>query len=707
MNNEDMIRKIKEESGTAGVPACLTPDAVRQMLEEKGDLIRDRYKDDPDVPVPEEMSGEEEKITEMEEIRLRAAQKARRKRGMITALSLLAAGLLVFTGVRIWKGSRMGSAQAGAAAMEEAAMEETEVYESPAQEEMEKGGAGDAGEYDYLTPAADYEEIYETLKKKREELYVTNAAAGGYEAAKDAAAEAAPAAESAAAGGWSETNVRQEGVGESDIAVTDGSCIYTLNDDQTGILVTSAHGGDLARVSEIRPDLGSGSIREFYLQEDQLIVMAEYCRTSMSQTEEEEVFRLESEDETHVISYDISDREKPRETGTLRLDGYYRSARFHDGCAYILTASDRPLYTELEEKYDEKTFADRVIPKVNGAPVPAGSIYCRPDMSYTPALTVTGMDLKAPGEAVDAKVFLGWTSDYYVSGDAVYLEVVSWKGGRTATDIVKAVYEKGKIRPIACATVPGTLESSFSIDQSSDGYLRAAVTSRTDGNVTNGVYIFDQDMKPVGSLTGLAPGEEIQSARFLDHVLYLVTFRNTDPLFTIDLSDPEDPRLLGELKSPGFSDYLHFWGEDTLLGIGWDADEKDGDILGLKLTMFDISEPSAVREISTLTMENYWQCDGLYDYRMLLADPVKNLIGFEAGRETEEAEDAWEWKDEYHVFSFEDGRFEKLAALDLESSGIYYGARGLYIGDTFYLAAGRRILAFDMKNGFEKIGEIR
>lgn len=700
MNNEDMLRKIKEESGTCDVPSSLTPDAVRRMLEEKGDLIRDRYKDDPDVPVMEETGGEEEKIAETEEIRRRAAQKVRRKRGTITALSLLAAGILVFTGVRIWKGSRMGSHSAQEAA--EAAWEEAEIYESPAREEMKAGGGAAAEEYDYLTPASDYEEIYEALKKSRKALYVTN------EAAKDAVVEeAAPTSESAAAGGWSETNVREEGVGESDIAKTDGSCIYTLNDDQTGILVTSARGGDLERVSEIRPDLGSGSIREFYLQEDQLVVLAEYCRTTMTQAEDEEIFRLESEDETHVITYDISDREKPSETGTLKIDGYYRSARFHDGCAYILTASDRPLYAQLEEKYGEEDFADRVIPKVNGVPVPAGSIYCRPDMSYTPALTVTGMDLKAPGEAVDAKVFLGWTSDYYVSGDAIYLEVPSWKGGRSVTDIVKAVYEKGKIMPLACATVPGTLESSFSIDQSSDGYLRAAVTSRTDGNVTNGVYIFDRNMEPAGSLTGLAPGEEIQSARFLDQVLYLVTFRNTDPLFTVDLSDPEDPRLLGELKIPGFSDYLHFWGEDTLLGIGWDADEKNGDILGLKLTMFDISEPSAVREISTLTMENYWQCDGLYDYRMLLADPGKNLIGFEAGCEIEESEDSWEWKDEYHVFSFEDGKFEKLAALDLEACGIHYGARGLYIGDTFYLAAGRRILAFDMKDGFGKIGEIR
>ncbi len=702
MKSDDMIRKIKEESASAGVPESLSPEAVRQMLEANGSRIREAYKDDPDVPLMEEILPEEEKVADMEEIRLRSTEKGR-KRALISALSLLAAGILLFTGVRFWRGMRMGSSQAGGAMAEEAA----EVFESPAEAETEaKEQAKEApAKADYLTPAGDYEEIYKALRTGREALLVTNGVTDASAVPKEEAA--AESSEAAAGGGFSETNVREEGVGESDVALTDGSYIYTLSDDETGILITSASGGELERVSQIRPDLGSGSIREFYLQGDQLILMASYYKTSMSQADQADTFRLESVDETHVISYDLSDRENPVEKGRLKLDGYYRTARFNDGFAYILTTTDRPFFTALEERYEEETFADRVIPKVNGIPVPAGSIYCPPAANCMQALTVTGMDLKAPEEAVDAKVFMGWTSDYYVSENALYLEIPSWTGGRTVTDLVKVSYDRGRITPSAAATVPGTLESSFSIDQSSDGFLRAAVTGRTETNVSSGVYIFDEDMVLIGSLTGLAPGEEIQSARFLDDILYLVTFRNTDPLFSVDLSDPEDPRLLGELKIPGFSDYLHFWGEDTLLGIGWDADEKDGEILGLKLSMFDISDPADVSELSTLPMKNYWQCDGLYDYRMLLVDPSRNLIGFEAGRETEEEEDAWHWKNEYHVFAFEDGKFEKLASLDLEECGIPYGARGLYIGDTFYLAGGSRILAFDMKNGFEKTGEIR
>lgn len=701
MKSEDMIRKIQEEGKDVQVPGSLTPEAVRRMLEEKGDLIREDYKDDPDVP-----SWEEEKIPEAEEARRRFLERARRRKGLAAAVSLLAAGILLFTGIRFTGGIRMGSGGSSQAAGDAILSEEAEVLESPAQAEMKAGGAAAAGG-EYLTPAADYEEIYHALKAGRESFLKADGMKDGYDIPREEAAEAVPSAAESAAGGYSQTNVREEGVGESDTALTDGSYIYTLSEDGTEVFITSAREGDLGRAARIRPDLGSGSIREFYVQGERLILLASYYKTSMTQTDQADTFSLESVDETHVISYDISDREKPAETGTLRLDGFYRTARFHDGFAYILTSSDRPLYASLGETYDGETFAEQVIPRVNGTPLPAGSIYCPEAVSHSPALTVTSMDLGAPGEAADAKAFLGWTSDFYVSPDAIYLEIPSRTGGRSVTDLVKIACDKGRIDPLAAASLPGSLESSFSIDQSSDGYLRAAVTSHSDGNVTSGVYIFDQDMNLTGSLTGLAPGEEIRSARFMDRILYLVTFRNTDPLFTIDLSDPEDPRLLGELKLPGFSDYLHFWGEGTLLGIGWDADEKDGQIRGLKLSMFDISDPLAVGHISSLVMKNYWQCDGLYDYRLLLADPGKNLIGFEAGCEREEEEDSWIWKNEYHVFSFKEGKFEKLAALDLESLGIPYGARGLYIGDTFYLTAGRRILAFDMKKGFEKVGEIR
>ena len=703
MNKDDMIRKIEEEAAGIEIPASLSPEAVRQMLEEKGSQIRETYKDDPDVPKEEETP-----VLSMEEVRRKAAARARRRKTLTLAVSLAAAALVLAAGVRFFR-PRMGSsapASAGDAVYEEAVMTEeaeAETFNAPAKGSLE----GSVKLSDYMTPAADYEEIYQAVREgqesAREVLDGVTAQAKEYEAVtEESPVENTAGAVTAA--DHSDTNIREEGVGEADRVKTDGSYIYSLSTDQTALVITAASGGDLSPVSEIRPDLGTGAIWEFYLSGDRLLLIGNYYKTSMIQTEED-TFSLTSLDQTHVITYDISDRKNPVQEGILTLDGYYNTIRFYDGFAYILTTAQSPFHTPLTERYEEEAFVDQAIPKVNGVPVAAGNIYCPGSIGPEPALTLTAMALDQPGQALDTKVFMGWTSDYYASKDAIYLEIPVWEGMGQMTNIVRISYEKGSITPVGVGTVPGYLESSFSIDQSSDGYLRAAVTSWTENGNTNGVYIFDRDMQLTGSLTGLAAGESIQSARFLEDILYLVTFRNTDPLFSIDVSDPKAPKLLGELKIPGFSDYLHFWGEKKLLGIGWDVDEETGETLGLKLSMFDISNPLSVKEEAVCKMANYWQCDGLYDYRQLLVDPGKNLIGFEAGCQVEKGDD-WEWKDTYHVFSYENGSFQEQATLDLQEMGAYLGGRGIYIGDTFYLVAGRRITAFDMQSGFKKIGSI-
>ena len=716
MNKDDMIRKIEEEAAGIEVPKSLSPEAVRQMLEAEGSRIRETYKDDPDVPdMNENTEGTgEEKVLTMEEARRKAADKERRKRNAVTVISLAAAALLLVTGVRFFGGRGMGNT-ASSASSEDIAYEETaaqEILEDTAGEAYASSGTGSFEGYsdlsDFMKPASGYEEIYEAVRKGQKERQdlVTNGIAGEakeYEKAGEVVEEAAAADMTA---DHSDTNVREEGVGESDTVKTDGRYIYSLTADQSALAITAASGGDLSFAGEIRPDLGTGSIREFYLSGDRLILIGSYYKSVMTQTEEENTFALTSLDQTHVITYDISDRENPRQKGLLTLDGYYNTTRFYDGFAYILTTADSPFHKVLSDTYDEKEFAAQAIPKVNGEPVAAKDIYCPGTVGMEPALTLTSMDLDQPDRAEDTKVFMGWTSDYYASKDSIYLEIPDWSDGGQLTNLVRIAYRKGSITPLAVGTVPGYLESSFSIDQSPDGYLRTAVTSWSERGQTNGVYIFDQNMQLTGSLTDLAPGEEIKSARFLDDILYLVTFRNTDPLFSIDVSDPSDPKLLGELKIPGFSDYLHFWGEDKLLGLGWDEDERTGETLGLKLSMFDISDPLSVSEAAVYKMKNYWQCDGLYDYRLLLADPEKNLIGFEAGCEIEEGEDEWDWKETYHVFSFENGKFTEKASLDLEEMGRYLGARGIYIGDTFYLVSGKKITAFDMKDGFKKIGQI-
>jgi uncharacterized secreted protein with C-terminal beta-propeller domain len=191
---------------------------------------------------------------------------------------------------------------------------------------------------------------------------------------------------------------------------------------------------------------------------------------------------------------------------------------------------------------------------------------------------------------------LGFSGEVYASKDNLYVtrpayeaRVGNW-GGELRTDIYKFSLGEDSVDFVARGDVPGHIHNSFSLDES-EGNLRIATTTSAGGN-SNNVFVLSQagdKLSTIGSLTGLAFSERIFSARYIDEVLYLVTFRQVDPLFTIDLSNPAQPKVAGELKIPGFSSYLHPIGNGKLLGIGRDADET-GRIRGLQVSLFDVSD---------------------------------------------------------------------------------------------------------------------
>ena len=198
---------------------------------------------------------------------------------------------------------------------------------------------------------------------------------------------------------------------------------------------------------------------------------------------------------------------------------------------------------------------------------------------------------------------------------------------------------------------------------------------------SNGLYILGKNLVLKGKIEGLAENESIYSARFLGDTGYFVTFRRTDPLFAVDLSNPEQPKVLGELKVSGFSDYLHGYGENRLLGIGMEADEDTGQQQGMKLSMFDLADPADVKEEARFRLENYNYSEALYNHREVLIDVEENLIGFSA-----DGSDNGNYWRRYLVFSYENGAFVKKMELDMEGEdGGYMRMRATFIGDTLYL----------------------
>ena len=227
------------------------------------------------------------------------------------------------------------------------------------------------------------------------------------------------------------------------------------------------------------------------------------------------------------------------------------------------------------------------------------------------------------------------------------------------------------------------------------------IPEETDG-LSNGLYILDENLEITGRLGGLAEGEQLYSARFLGDTAYFVTFRQTDPLFAADMSDPEKPRLLSELKVSGFSEYLHFYSGSLLFGLGCEADEETGEQQGLKLSMFDLSDSSALLEEARLVLSNYTYSPALYDHKSLLIDPEQNLIGFEAQGIIDGS-----FGQAYLLFSYENGEFvQRLEIVKNRDAGVYDSCRGTFIGDRFYLLIqDGRVQEYSLETG-ELTGEL-
>ena len=335
------------------------------------------------------------------------------------------------------------------------------------------------------------------------------------------------------------------------------------------------------------------------------------------------------------------------------------------------------------------------IPRAGGSLIGEGSIYLPETESPSQYLVMTSTDIKAPDQIADSKALFAGYGELYVSNENIYwYEITSWDAGlrlEKGTVIHKISYGEGKLEAVGKGTVPGTIDDSFSIDEY-EGNLRVVTTDRNG----NGLYILDPDLKEIGRINNLAKDEQVYSARLMGDTGYFVTFRNTDPLFSVDLSDPENPEILGELKIPGFSEYLHPYGEGLLLGIGMDADEETGVTGGVKLSMFNISDPSDVKEEHTLVLENVYSADVFYDYKAILIDPERNMIGFSAYKGAQE---------KYFVFSYDpDQGFTCLMEEQINGDGQRV-SRGLYIENVLYVVKGNIIEAYGMDD-YKKIDDI-
>lgn len=491
-----------------------------------------------------------------------------------------------------------------------------------------------------------------------------------------------------ATGDYSNTNVRQEGVDEADVAKTDGRYLYVLEDDGDYVSIVDTK-TNMKKISEIKAPKDE-TIEEFYLiEKNKKVVMI--CSNSSDDDYEdvEDVTRSslisKQTEGTQVVTYDVQDKKHPKKVGKVSQSGEYESSRISDGYLYLFSNYWVP---ENWKKKHPETY----IPYVDDSLMKAKDI-CLPDgMKGCMYEIISAIDLKHPDKIADSKAIFSEGGDAYVSNKNIYYYEEEWTGNgkQEKTLLRKLSYKKGKLAVVAQKTFRGYLNDSFSIDEY-DGYLRMVVTRGR----TNAVYVLDQKLKLTGKITNLAKDERVYSARFLGDTGYFVTYKETDPLFSVDLSNPKNPKILGRLKIPGFSNYLHFYGEDKLLGIGMDVDKK-GDVTdGVKLSMFDISDKKNVKEEHKYTLKDVYSTDVEWDYKAALIDVEKNIIGFPAGGENRQMYYLFNYTEEK---GFQCNMKEKIYGSDALST------RGIYIKDRLYVIHGNVLKAYSLKT-YKKVDD--
>ncbi|MDH5691333.1 MAG: beta-propeller domain-containing protein, partial [Candidatus Bathyarchaeota archaeon] len=225
-------------------------------------------------------------------------------------------------------------------------------------------------------------------------------------------------------------------------------------------------------------------------------------------------------------------------------------------------------------------------------------------------------------------IMLGGTCNMYVSLSNIYVTYGGWNGNTT---IYRIHVQGSNMTCEARGTVPGHERNQFSMDEYDD-YFRIETTTWTQSwTIETNLYVLNMNLSVVGQLEGLAPGENFHSARFMGNRAYLVTFKKTDPLFVINLSQPTNPSVLGELHIPGYSDYLHPYDETHLIGVGKHTVEADeGDFAwyqGIKMSLFDVSNVTNPVQIDNVIIgDRGSDSPVLYDHKAFLFDKSKNLL---------------------------------------------------------------------------------
>ncbi len=450
---------------------------------------------------------------------------------------------------------------------------------------------------------------------------------------------------------YSTTNIQVAGVDETDTVKTDGQYIYTLSNAQSSgyyylgsseqtnpsIFIIDADPQNARVVSKITLD-GTSTPLGLFVSSDSnrlAVLVNRYTYATGVASRDIMIFPYFASESTSIYVYDIASKSNPILTRNFTVTGSYFNSRMIGDYLYTITSQNAFLYNEaitVPAVYDD------------GKPYAASptSIYYA-DMnesnyySFTSFYGINIMDNNQ--QPTNMTVLMSGASTMYVSPENIYVAYPNWANGTDLTSVYRVRIDGLQLILEAQGNVPGYVMDQYSMDEY-NGNLRVATnlyqysltsTGNYESSQTNNVYVLGKNLAIIGVLEGLGQGEDLHAVRFMGEKCYLVTFIKTDPLYVIDLSQPQNPKVLGELKIPGYSDYLHPYDATHLIGIGKEAvAAEQGNFAwyqGLKVALFDVTDVNNPLQVANFVIgDRGTDSSALYDPKAFLFEQSKDLL---------------------------------------------------------------------------------
>lgn len=460
----------------------------------------------------------------------------------------------------------------------------------------------------------------------------------------------------------SKTNTQVNNVDEADIVKVDGNYIYYVSNKK--LVIIDAHTPEASeKISEINYKDTNFNPREVYVKGQKIIVIGnEYdnsCKTEVISTEDVTATDIERVQESKPKSgmriYDISNIKEPKETRRVMIEGNYISSRmiedniYYVANKYIATSNiQRNKMEDLDEDKYKPVYQDTAVSQEEKC-INYDLIYYFPETQDSSYLMLAGLNINNNEEA-EIRTFLGAGQYIYSSEKNMYIATNKTTYGKGyevlggTTHLLKIELNNGKFNFKAECNIDGQVNNQFSMDENKDTFRIATTTGNiwVDETTANNLYILNDKLEEIGRVENFGKEEKIYSVRYVENKAYVVTFKQTDPLFVIDLSESTKPQILGELKIPGYSTYLHPYDDTHLIGFGYDTKENGTRVItnGLKMSMFDISDFNNPQELFKISIgdSKYTYSELLYNHKALLFSKEKNIIAFplysSSGRKT-------------------------------------------------------------------------